>query len=251
MVDPSYCLDRVVPGRVSQVSRWMEVGNHTQRALKTRLSSDTSTGTFAVSTGPYINYSVRKLNLKCFLHQFKKWLENQSSCFEPNISFSLFFFLWCRIPPTPARFHEAFLVACAPTFHNVIMPSMPTPPTFTLKLFLDFVEFSFVGLFLLTFSNHRVKFTTNLNSAFEHIELPATWKLLDYFLRSNKSNIKQLGKNSRQIWTAMGFLLVFRPGNVFREHWGTGAVSVCSFSWSLFPYGFCHTPTSFLWHLRI
>ena len=30
---------------------------------------------------------------------------------------------------------------------------------------------------------------TNLKNAFEHIELPA--KLLDYFLRSNKSNINQ------------------------------------------------------------
>jgi len=47
----------------------------------------------------------------------------------------------------------------APTFHNVIMPSTPTPPTFTLQLFLEsllsletfcyFVHFSL--LFLIDF----------------------------------------------------------------------------------------------------
>ena len=38
--------------------------------------------------------------------------------------------------------------------------------------------------------NDRKKpISTNLKKRFEHIELPA--KLLDYFLRSNKSNINQ------------------------------------------------------------
>jgi len=36
---------------------------------------------------------------------------------------------------------------------------------------------------------------TNLKTKFEHIELPA--KLLDYFLRSNKSNIKQTGDTAQ------------------------------------------------------
>jgi len=35
---------------------------------------------------------------------------------------------------------------------------------------------------------------TNLKKRFEHIKLPA--KLLDYFLRSNKSNINQSGRRS-------------------------------------------------------
>jgi len=36
---------------------------------------------------------------------------------------------------------------------------------------------------------------TNLKKRFEHIELPA--KLLDYFLRSNKSNINQEKQHSK------------------------------------------------------
>ena len=57
MVDSRYCLDRVVPEGMSQVARQLEVGNHKRRTLNTRLSSGSSAGTFAVSAGPYINYS--------------------------------------------------------------------------------------------------------------------------------------------------------------------------------------------------
>ena len=42
---------------MSQVARQLEVRNHKRRTLNTRLSSGTSAGTFAVSAGPYINYS--------------------------------------------------------------------------------------------------------------------------------------------------------------------------------------------------
>ena len=45
MVDSWYCLDRVVPERMRQVSKWSEVGNHKRRTLNTRLSSGTSAHT--------------------------------------------------------------------------------------------------------------------------------------------------------------------------------------------------------------
>jgi len=41
---------------------------------------------------------------------------------------------------------------------------------------------------------------TNLMKRFKHIELPA--KLLDYFLRSNKSNINQIHKHTEMISTS-------------------------------------------------
>ena len=56
MVDSWYCLDRVVPEKMSSVSRRSEVGNHKQRTPNTWSSSGTSAGTFAVSLGTYINY---------------------------------------------------------------------------------------------------------------------------------------------------------------------------------------------------
>ena len=75
MVDSWYCLDRVVPEGMSQVSRRLEVGNHIRRTFHTSTSSGTSflssflktqpnhwtkrmasAGTFAVSAGPYIIY---------------------------------------------------------------------------------------------------------------------------------------------------------------------------------------------------
>ena len=52
MVDSWYCLDRVVPEGMSQVSSRSEVGNHKRRSLNTRLSSGTSAGTFACPAGP-------------------------------------------------------------------------------------------------------------------------------------------------------------------------------------------------------
>jgi len=45
MVDLRYCLDRVVPERMSQVWRRSEVRNHKRRSLNTRLSSGTSANT--------------------------------------------------------------------------------------------------------------------------------------------------------------------------------------------------------------
>ena len=57
MVDSLYFQDRVGPEGMSQVARQLEVVNHKRRTLNTRLSSGTSAGTFAVSAGPYINYS--------------------------------------------------------------------------------------------------------------------------------------------------------------------------------------------------
>jgi len=53
MVDSWYCLDRVVPEGISQVSRWSEVRNHKRRSLNTRLSFDTSAGIFACPVRPY------------------------------------------------------------------------------------------------------------------------------------------------------------------------------------------------------
>jgi len=51
MVDSWYCLDRVVPEGMNQVSRRLEVGNHKQRTLNARLSSGTSAWTFACPAG--------------------------------------------------------------------------------------------------------------------------------------------------------------------------------------------------------
>ena len=59
MVDSWYCLDRFVPEGISQVSRRSEVGNTKRSSLNTRLSSGTSAGTFAVTTGPYRNYHAK------------------------------------------------------------------------------------------------------------------------------------------------------------------------------------------------
>ena len=88
MVDSWYYQDRVVPEGMSQVARQLEVGNHTRRTLHTRLSSGTSAGTFAVSAGPYINYSNKtgtKNEPEFFCTSFNKGSENRSSCFEPKI----------------------------------------------------------------------------------------------------------------------------------------------------------------------
>jgi len=49
MVDMWYCLDRVVPDRMSQVWRRSEFGNHKRRTLNTRLSSGTSEHTSSSS----------------------------------------------------------------------------------------------------------------------------------------------------------------------------------------------------------
>jgi len=45
MVDSWYCLDRVVPERMSQVWKRSEARNHKRRSLNTRLSSGTSANT--------------------------------------------------------------------------------------------------------------------------------------------------------------------------------------------------------------
>ena len=54
-----HCLDQFVPEGIRQVSRRSEVGNTKWCSLNTRLSSGTSAGTFAVSTGPYKNYHAK------------------------------------------------------------------------------------------------------------------------------------------------------------------------------------------------
>jgi len=101
MVDSWYCLDQFVPEGISQVSRRSEVGNTKQRSLNTRLSSDTSAGTFAVSTGPYRNYHAKAGTKKKPWHVFgtisKKGLENRSSRFKPKNSW--FFFSRGSGPP--------------------------------------------------------------------------------------------------------------------------------------------------------
>ena len=78
---------------MSQVSKWVEVGNHQQRTLNTWLFSVTSTEIFACLAGPYlikVLKQVRKTNLTCFLYQFKKRGRIQSSSFEPKVSLKLF-----------------------------------------------------------------------------------------------------------------------------------------------------------------
>ena len=45
MVDSWYCLDRVVPERMTQIWRRSEVRNHKRRSLNTQLSSGTSANT--------------------------------------------------------------------------------------------------------------------------------------------------------------------------------------------------------------
>ena len=95
MVDSWYCLDQFVPEGISQVSRRSEVGYTKRRSLNTRLSSGTSAGTFAVSSGPYRNYHSRAGTKNEPWHVFgtipKKGLENRSSRIEPKnpwLSFS-------------------------------------------------------------------------------------------------------------------------------------------------------------------
>jgi len=94
MVDSCYCLDRVVPEGISQVSRWLEVGNTQWRSLNTRLSSGTSAGTFAVSACLYRNYHAKAGTKNDPWHVFgpisKKGLDNQSSRFEPKNSWFSF-----------------------------------------------------------------------------------------------------------------------------------------------------------------
>jgi len=51
-----------------------------------------------------------------------------------------------------------------------------------------------------TLHTHTKKIFTNLKKRLEHIELPA--KLLDYYLRSNKSNINQIGPGDAACWNA-------------------------------------------------
>ena len=66
---------------MSQVARQSEVGNHKRRTLNTRLSSGTSAGTFAVSTGPYINFcdeAGTKNEPDIFCTSSKKGSENRS-----------------------------------------------------------------------------------------------------------------------------------------------------------------------------
>jgi len=94
MVDPWYCLDRVVPEGTSQVSRRSMVANHKQRTLNTRLSSGTSAGTFAASTGPYINHRAEAGTKNepdtFFCTRSKKGLENRSSRSKPRSRWFLF-----------------------------------------------------------------------------------------------------------------------------------------------------------------
>ena len=61
---------------MSQVSRQLEIGNHKQRTLNTRLSSGTSARTFAVSAGPYMEYCAEtgtKNETDTFLVQKMGW----------------------------------------------------------------------------------------------------------------------------------------------------------------------------------
>jgi len=75
---------------MSQVSRRSEIGKHKWRTLNTRLSLGTSTGTFAVSMGPYINYHAKAGTWHVFCTRSKKGLKNRSSRFELNISWNPF-----------------------------------------------------------------------------------------------------------------------------------------------------------------
>jgi len=81
MVDSWYCLDRVVPEGISQVSKRSEVGNIKRRSLNNQLSSGTSAGTFAVSAGPYQS-RYEKRTLTCFWYHFKKRVGNSIITFR-------------------------------------------------------------------------------------------------------------------------------------------------------------------------
>jgi len=93
MVDSWYCLDRVVPELMSQVSRWLEVAYINSvpstpgylLALLRELSQ--CLRALTEITKPK---QVRKMNLTRFWYQFKKGFENRSSRFEPNISWISF-----------------------------------------------------------------------------------------------------------------------------------------------------------------
>jgi hypothetical protein len=90
MVDSWYCLDRVVPEGMSQVSRQSEVGNHKQRTLNFRLFSVTSAETFACLAGPYKNRRGKAGTTnepdRYFVPDPNQGSENRSSRFEPRIS---------------------------------------------------------------------------------------------------------------------------------------------------------------------
>jgi len=92
MVGSWYCVDRVVPEGMSQVSSLSEVGNYTRRTPNTRPCSGTSVGTFACPAGQYINYCAKAgtKNEPDTLFVSKKGLENWSLRFQPKISLIAF-----------------------------------------------------------------------------------------------------------------------------------------------------------------
>ena len=89
IVDSWYCLDRVVPEGIIQVSRRSEVGNHKRRSLNTRLSLALLRELSHVPRGLKENAEarqVRKTNRTDILYQIEKKLsKNRSSRFEPKI----------------------------------------------------------------------------------------------------------------------------------------------------------------------
>jgi len=112
MVDSQYCLDRVVPEGMSQVSRRLEVGNHKRRTLNTRLSFWHFCGNFRMSCGAlqklHRRSSYEKRTKLVFCTQSKKVSENRSSRFEPKLEISWISFSRGSGPPLSRAFlHDA------------------------------------------------------------------------------------------------------------------------------------------------
>ena len=85
MVASWHCLDWVVLEGMSQVSRRSEVGDHKRRTLNTRLSSGTSAGTFAVSSGPHIQFVCLFICLKYYADWFR--LDYDFRLFRSTVGF--------------------------------------------------------------------------------------------------------------------------------------------------------------------
>ena len=77
---------------------------------------------------------------------------------------------------------------CAHTYtHTHIRPTPPRPPTTSAPRATN--PLCIAQLMMTSVARHMIHCASNVRTSNRHIELPS--KLLDYFLRSNKSNINQ------------------------------------------------------------
>jgi len=148
-----------------QVSNWSEVEKHNQRTLNARVSFHTSAATFAVSTGPCINYraeaGTKNKPDMFFLQAHKKSLKNgPQSRFEPEI---LSISVWSGPHLTPGdQKKTSFMLS-----PYELVSSFPPPPDSVFHL--NFhpqtegrelrIRSSRVGVYFLTISTRACKQT--------------------------------------------------------------------------------------------